>query len=104
LDIGKLTDAELSYWLEKFVVEVRKKASKGECYPPNTLYQLCCALLRDFRNNGRPAVNILEDPNYKHFQDSIDAEMNRLTGLDFAGAKVKKRQLFPKPRKINSGV
>ena len=44
-DIGKVNDVELRHWLAKFVVEIRKKTSKGECYPPNTLYQLCCALL-----------------------------------------------------------
>jgi hypothetical protein len=75
------------------VVEVRKKATKGECYPPNTLYQLCCALLRYLRNNGRPALNFFEDPNFKHFQDSIDAEMKRLTGQG-VGANVKQAQAF----------
>ena len=79
--------------MAKFVVQVRKKASKGECYPPNTLYQLCCALLQYLRNNGRPALNIFEDPNYKHFQDSIDAEMKRLTGLGFS-ANVKEAAAF----------
>ncbi|CAB3981094.1 Hypothetical predicted protein [Paramuricea clavata] len=67
LDICKVSDVELRHWLAKFVVEVRKKATKGECYPPNTLYQLCCALLRYLRNNGRPALNFFEDPNFKHF-------------------------------------
>jgi hypothetical protein len=90
-DICKVSDVELRHWLAKFVVEVRKKASKGECYPPNTLYQLCCALLRYLRNNGRPALNFFEDPNFKHFQDSIDAEMKRLTGQG-VGANVKQAQ------------
>ena len=53
-DICKVRDVELRHWLAKFVIE-------GECYPPNTLYQLCCALLRYPRNNGRPALNFLED-------------------------------------------
>ena len=92
-DICKVSDVELRHWLAKFVVEVRKKATKGECYPPNTLYQLCCALLRYLRNNGRPALNFFEDPNFKHFQDSIDAEMKRLTGQG-VGANVKQAQAF----------
>jgi hypothetical protein len=36
-DICKVSDVELRHWLAKFVVEVWKKAIKGECYPPNTL-------------------------------------------------------------------
>ena len=67
-DICKVSDVELRHLLAKFVIEVRKKATKGECYPPNTLYQLCCALLRYLRNNGRPALNFFEDPNFKHLQ------------------------------------
>jgi hypothetical protein len=89
-DICKVSDG---HWLAKFVVEVRKKATKGECYPPNTLYQLCCALLRYLRNNGRPALNFFEDPNFKHFQDSIDAEMKRLTGQG-VDANAKQAQAF----------
>ena len=92
-DIGKVNDVELRHWLAKFVVEVRKKTSKGECYPPNTLYQLCCGLLRYLTKNGRPAQNFFEDPKFKHFQDSIDAEMKRLTGLG-VGANVKQAQAF----------
>ncbi|CAB4001394.1 Hypothetical predicted protein [Paramuricea clavata] len=92
-NICKVSDVELMHWLAKFVVEVRKKATKGECYPPNTLYQLCCALLRYLRNNGCPALSFFEDPNFKHFQDSIDAEMKRLTGQG-VGANVKQAQAF----------
>lgn len=72
-DIGKVNNVEPRHWLAKFVAEIRKKTSKGECYPPDTLYQLCCALLRYLRNNGRRGLNFFEDPNFKHFQDSIDA-------------------------------
>jgi hypothetical protein len=43
-DICKVSDG---HWLAKFVVEVRKKATKGECYPPNTLYISCVVLCYD---------------------------------------------------------
>lgn len=92
-DIVNITKAELNYWLAKFVVEIRKKEDKGEYYPPATLYQLCCGLLRYLRNNGQPAINIFEDSCFKHFQDSIDAEMKRLTGLG-VGANVKQAAPF----------
>ena len=54
---------------------------------------MCCALLRYLRINGRPALNFFEDPNFKHFQDSIDAEMKRLTGQG-VGANVEQAQAF----------
>jgi hypothetical protein len=50
-------------------------------------------LPRFLRNNGRPALNFFEDPNFKHFQDSTDAEMKRLTGQG-VGANVKQAQAF----------
>ena len=45
--ICKVSDVELRHWLAKFVVEVRKKATKGECNPPNTLYISCVVLCYD---------------------------------------------------------
>lgn len=88
LDVLELSNEELGYWLAKFVVEVRRKDEEGSFYNPNSLYQLCCGLLRYLRNNGRPELNIFEDPKYKHFQDSLDSEMKRLTSLG-VGAEVK---------------
>ena len=35
----------LNLWLSKFVCEVAKQ--NGECYPPNSLYLLICAINRD---------------------------------------------------------
>ena len=74
-DILKVPEEELDYWLAKFVVEVRKKGEKAEFYPPTTFYQICCGLLRFLRNNGRAALNMFDDPMFKHFQDTLDGEM-----------------------------
>lgn len=92
-DILTNTNEELNKWLAKFVVEVRKKEEAGKCYPPNSLYQLCCGLQRFLRNNGRPSLNIFEDCLFKHFQDSLDSEMKQLTSLG-VGANVKEAQAF----------
>ena len=92
-DILNITNnEELNYWLSKLVVEVRKKKDPGSVYPPNTLYQLCCGL-RHMRENDRPDLNVFTDPAFKHFQDCLDAEMKRLTGMG-VGSKVKKAQAF----------
>ena len=92
-DILKVPEEELNYWLAKFVVEVRKKGEKAEFYPPTTLYQICCGLLRFLRNNGRAALNIFDDPMFTHFQDTLDGEMKRLTSLG-VGANVRQAQAF----------
>ena len=38
-DIKKVANEQLDCWLEKFVLEIRKKKEPGRVYPPNTLYQ-----------------------------------------------------------------
>ncbi len=50
----------MNYWLERFVLEVRAKS--GEEYSPDSLYQLCCGLLRSLREANRAKVNIVEVP------------------------------------------
>ncbi|XP_078383318.1 zinc finger MYM-type protein 4-like [Oculina patagonica] len=45
------------------------------------------------RDNGRPELNFFTDPAFKHFQDCLDAEMKRLTGMG-VGSKVKEAQAF----------
>ena len=97
-DIVKISNLELNYRLAKLVVEIRKKGEKGEYYPPAILYQLCCGLPRYLRNNDRPALNIFEDSYFKHFQDSIDAEVKRLTGLGVS-ANVKQAAAFTEDQK-----
>ena len=42
---------------------------------------MCCGLQRFLRDNGRPGFNVFEEPKFKHFQDCLDAEMNRLTNI-----------------------
>ena len=45
---------ELNYWLSKFVLEARKE----DCsyYPPNTLYLICCGLLRYVHDSKYPTA------------------------------------------------
>ena len=69
------TKAQLSHWLSKFVVEVRRK--DGKPYPPQSLYQICCGLLRYVRDL-RPEVYFFTDSEFRRFQQSLNAEMKRL--------------------------
>ncbi|XP_068712788.1 zinc finger MYM-type protein 2-like [Montipora foliosa] len=72
------TNAYATSWeLSKFVYAVRKM-DKSE-YPPSSLYLLCTGLQRYLRETRAPELKIFESPHFKLFQDSLDAEMKRLT-------------------------
>ena len=43
-DVVKTELADVSFWLQRFVLEVRK--SNGDAYSPDSLYQLCCGIQR----------------------------------------------------------
>ena len=74
-------------------MEARNEKDPGAFYPPNSLYQLFCGLKRHMRDNGRPELNFFTDPSFKHFQDCLEAEMKRLTGMGI-GSNVKEAQAF----------
>ena len=82
-----LCNFELSFWLSKFVYEVRK-TDKNE-YPPNSLSLLCTGL--QLRETGAPQLKMFESPDLKLFQDSLDAEMKRLTAKGL-GCEIKQAQ------------
>ena len=84
-----LCNFELSFWLSKFVYEIRKK-DKSE-YPPNSLYLLCTGLQRYLRETGAPELKIFEISHFKLFQDSLDAEMKRLTAKGL-GCEIKQAE------------
>jgi len=52
---------EFDFWLARFFVEVRRK--DGKEYPPRTLYQLGCDILRKLRELGRYDLNFLDETN-----------------------------------------
>ncbi len=58
-------------------MEVRRK--DGQPYPPNTLHQLCCGVLRCVRK-VKPEIGIFKDPEFLSFRKTLDAEMKRLKG------------------------
>jgi len=48
LVITELDTAAICFWLQRFVLEVRKR--NGEHFCLDSLHQLCCGLQRDLRN------------------------------------------------------
>ena len=58
------------------VLENRRR--DGEQYPPASLYQLCCGLLRHLCTSGQAETNIFEQAEFHKFCTTLDSEMKRL--------------------------
>ena len=74
---------DLNRWLCRFVLEVRRK--DGKEYPPNTLHQLFCGILRYVRDRV-PELDIFKQPSFSGFQKTLDAEMKRLRACGMGSA------------------
>lgn len=42
VDLSKATHMQLNFWLSRFIVEARR--ADGNPYPPNTIYNIICAI------------------------------------------------------------
>ena len=84
--IETMTHTELTHWLSRFVVEVRKV--DGTEYPPNTLHHIVAGLQNHLRLEGK-MVDLFKDRQFAPFQASLDGEMKRLQAC---GLGAKKRQ------------
>ena len=89
-EIEKLSAQLINFWLCRFVLEIRRR--DGERYPPASLYQLCCGLLRHLRAAGRAEVNIFEQAEFHMFRTTLDSEMKHLSST---GQYIYKRQAEP---------
>lgn len=67
--------AQLDYWLSRFVLEARRK--DGKMYPPNTLHQLVCGILR-YARELKPDLDFFKDREFAGFRLTLDAEMKNL--------------------------
>ena len=68
----------LSRHLSRFAVEVRK--GNGDYYPPATIHQLLCGLLRHMREVSKACPNFLDkkDSRFKQFHCTLDAHFHKL--------------------------
>ena len=82
--INQMTKEELNRWLPHFVMEARRQ--DGKPYPPNTLYQLCCGLLRHIRTT-QTGWNIFTDVEFINFQKTLDAQMKKLKSEGIGNTK-----------------
>ena len=59
-------------------MEVRRKDEKP--YAPDTIYQICCGLLRLLKEANRAEISILSNPEFIQFRGTLDARMKELRG------------------------
>ena len=64
--------------LSRYIVETRKES--GQSYPPSTLHQLLCGLLRYMRQTNPDALNFLDkkDTRFKPLQSTLDSYFHQL--------------------------
>ena len=103
-DLFMSTDAAiLSLHLSRFVVETRK--SNGDYYPPATLHQLMCGLLRHMRTvNPEECPNFLDkkDTRFKQLHGAMDAHFHQLHARGI-GQDVKHSEVFLMMKSSNCG-
>lgn len=89
--ISEVDKDELSYWLSKFVLEVRRK--DGKEYNPRSLLSLIFGVCAAASENKRSPINVLGDPDFASFRKLLDSEMKRLSGKG-VGSTVRQAQAF----------
>lgn len=88
--ITSVSKTDLQELLSHFILEIRKK--NGSEYPPNTIYHICCGIMRFLRCNGQPDIDFFKDSLFSDFRRTLDSEMKRLQGT---GLGSRKRQAEP---------
>ena len=83
--------AQLSHWLEAFVLEIRTK--QGKEYSPDTLHHLICGILRHVRETSMPTVDFFKDIEYANFRKTLDSEMKRIRRTGKGSTKKKAEPL-----------
>ena len=85
-----MTETELNDNLSHFVLEIRK--TDGNEYPPDTVYHICCGIMRYLHLECQPGIDFFKNASVKPFRDVLDSEMKRLRSQ---GLGAKKRQAEP---------
>ena len=85
----------LNKHLSRFAVEARK--TNGDHYPPSTIHQLLCGLLRHARDQSPGCPNFLDKQysRFKHLQGTLDALFHKLHS-DGIGVQTKHTEILTK--------
>ena len=106
-DLLTSSDTEtLNKWLSLFAAETRN--SKGEPYPPSTIYQLLSGLLRSMREHNPECPNFVDkkNPSFRKLHRTLDSHFHSLKERG-VGVSVKSAEIISKDeenRLWSSGV
>ena len=87
-ELAAIDPTSLNQFLCLFVLEVRNK--DGDLYPKDSLYNLCAALARYFKEDlGRPDLNFMNSNNahFNRFKQCLDSLMKYVTELGIGSVK-----------------
>ena len=92
----------LNLHLSKFIIETRK--ANGEVYPPSTLHQLLCGILRLIREHNPECPNFLDksDNRFRHLQGTLDSYFHKLHSQGI-GRHVNMQRQFQQIKKTRCG-
>ncbi|XP_070576773.1 uncharacterized protein KIAA1958-like isoform X1 [Ptychodera flava] len=71
-----MDDKELSYWLSRFILEVRK--TNGDEYPAKTLFCIIMGIQSHIRIETGKTLSVIEQQEYEPFRQVLESEMKRL--------------------------
>ena len=77
---------ELQHWLCYFILQLQKKS--GTQFFPNSLYHICCGLMRYIRMNGMN-VDFCKVKEFFKFRTVLDSEMKRLQAVELGAGQRK---------------
>ena len=83
----ELNKSQLQHWMSRFVLKLRKK--DGTEFPPNSLYHICCGLMRYLHSSGKPELDIFKDKEFAEFRTVLDSQMKRLQAAGIGSNKKK---------------
>ena len=74
-DVVRMESEAMAYWLKRFILEVQK--ADGECYSPDSLYQICCGLHQAMRSANHE-ISIFEQSAFQQFRMVLDGELKSM--------------------------
>ena len=88
--LKKASKHDLSYSMERFVLEVRNKL--GNEYSATTLHHIVCGIMRFIRSE-QAFIDFFSDPEFAEFRQTLDGEMKRLQSKGI-GSQVRKAEVL----------
>ena len=82
IEMGK---ADLSQWLSKFLVEIRR--NDGKAYTGTTLHQILCGVQHHLREKTDCSIDLFSDPEFRFLKSVLDSQMKELRSQGIGAKK-----------------